>query len=248
MTPVGWLRLFGIKAGCACQALTAQEVCYNSTYVSTRAEIEWQYFKKLTDIKNKRLVFGNTAKRATADCSVPESHVDSSYSRSIRCVILFCWHFLHCSWDFRGASSILSNSAPIQSWPEWLLYSTTVSNIPQMTPAEALLPLLMFQKHIPFQESQNPDNSTWIYYSSSRIFSFFDLSAVFLGTLALIFFANLRIFDLSDERNQTAVFNKNICPRLSAPLPRCQVDGSIIKWMRNNIFYGTTFYHSSLSW
>lgn len=236
---MGWLRLFGIKAGCACQALTAQEVCYNSTYVSTRAEIEWQNFKKLTDIKNKPLVLGNTAKRATADGSVPESHVDSSYSRSIRCVIVFC-----SSWDFHGASSILSNYRviPIQRWPEWLLYSTTVSHIPQMTPAEALLPLLVFQKHIPFQELQNPDNSTWIYYSSSRIFSFFDLSVVFLPTLAFIFSASLRIFDLADERNQTAVFNKNICRWLSAPLPRCQVEGSQLLSGR-----GTTFFMAPLS-
>lgn len=39
----GWLRSLGILAEGACQAITAKEVCYNNTYVSTRAEIEWQY-------------------------------------------------------------------------------------------------------------------------------------------------------------------------------------------------------------
>lgn len=63
----GWLRPFGIKAGCACQALTAQEVCYNTTYVSTQAESEWQYFKKLTGKKKNPLVLGNSAKTATAN-------------------------------------------------------------------------------------------------------------------------------------------------------------------------------------
>lgn len=102
----GWLRPFGILAGCACQVLTAQEVCYNNTYVSTRAEIEWQYCRKLTDNKTP-LVLGNSAKMATADSSVPEFHVVSSYSRSIRCVIPFCWHFLHSSWD---------SMRPVASW------------------------------------------------------------------------------------------------------------------------------------
>lgn len=101
-----WLRPFGILAGCACQALTAQEACYNNTYVSTRAEIEWQYCRTLTNIET-RLVLGNSAKMATADGVVPECHVVSSYSRSIKCVIAFCWHFLHSSWHSMG---------PVVSW------------------------------------------------------------------------------------------------------------------------------------
>lgn len=102
----GWLRPFGIFAGCACQALTAQEVCYNNTYVSTRAEIEWQYCRKLTDDKIPR-VLGNSAKTATADSSGTEFYVVSSYSRSIRCVIPLCCHFLHSSWDL---------IRPVASW------------------------------------------------------------------------------------------------------------------------------------
>lgn len=150
-------------------------------------------------------------------------HVVSSYSRSIGCVILFCWHFLHSSWDFRWASSILSNSAWIKSWPEWLLYSTTVSHIPQMTPADALLLLLAFQKHIPFQELQNLDNSTWIYYLSSRVFSFFWSQRGTFGPIGLdILCKSENIWPVRWEK-QTAVFDKNICPWLSASPARCQV-------------------------
>lgn len=82
---------------------------------------------------------------------------------------------------------------------------------------------MLVQKHIPFQESQNPDNSTWISFSSSWIISFFwSWRGLFRHIGLDILCKSENIWPFRWE-NQTAVFDQNICPWLSAPTTRCQV-------------------------
>lgn len=107
---LGWLRPFGsleelclpspYRPGSVLQTHLRERSCWN--WMTIMQEVDWQ--------KNPSSIGKLCWKRQpqTVVC-----HMGSSYSRSIWCVILFSYHFLHSSWD---------SMRPVASWEildEW---------------------------------------------------------------------------------------------------------------------------------